>query len=169
MPPVRILILDDDHALLDALPQSLQYRMYNVTVHAVDAPEAALGLLDMHDYDAVLSDVCIPRMDGLQFLAEAKRRRPSMPIVMMSGHADHRTIASVLMAGAFAYVPKPLDRDLLVTVVKRAVQVRHLTRTIDLQRRALEHCNCDAHALADTLLRQQDDAQTPLPFLTDTL
>src|SRR5215211_4492399 len=157
MPPVRILILDDDRALLDALPQSLQYRMYNVTVHAVDTPEDALTLLTTHDYDAVLSDLCVPRMDGLAFLAETQRRRPGVPVVVMSGHADHQTIAKVLVGGAFAFIPKPLDRDLLITLVKRAVQMRHLSRTIELQRRAMEHCICDAHALAAALLTQQDE------------
>jgi DNA-binding NtrC family response regulator len=166
---VRILLLDDDPALLQALPQSLQYRMYNVIVHPVSAPAAALALLDQHDYDAAITDVCIPKMDCAQFIAEAQRRRPGLPVVVISGHADHYATGRLMLAGAFAFVPKPLDRDVLITLVKRAVQVRHLTRTVELQRRALEHCVCDAHALAHALMTEEDERQASLPFSSQDL
>jgi DNA-binding NtrC family response regulator len=163
MSVARILLVDDDPAVLDALPQALHYRMDNVIVHAVDSPTDALRLLDHQRYDAVLADICLPRMDGYQFLRAAHDRWPELPIIMFSGHVDADAGSRLTEAGAYGFLPKPLDRNSLVALTKHAVQLSHLMRQLERQRTALQHCICDAHVLADAL-RAEDEAQTALPF-----
>src|SRR5437879_11408962 len=88
MTALHVLIVDDDPALLQALPETLRLRMNGVTVDTADSAAAALDRIGARDYDAIVTDIRMPGMDGLTLLAEILGRRPGTPTLMITGHGE---------------------------------------------------------------------------------
>src|SRR5438105_13363192 len=84
-----VLIVDDDVALLQALPETVRLRMDGVVVDTADSGAVALNRLDARDYDAVVTDIKMPGMDGLELLAEIRTRRHDTPTLMINGHGEN--------------------------------------------------------------------------------
>jgi YesN/AraC family two-component response regulator len=97
----------------------------------------ALARLDIHRYSVVLTDLRMPRMDGLTFLQEVKRRHVETPVVLMTGITDVNLAALATEAGAFDFLPKPLDRDDVATTIQLAVSVSRLQRDIKASQQRL--------------------------------
>ena len=134
----RILIVDDDTALLEALPEALRLRMNGIEIDTVETALDALDRIRDTDYDAVVSDIKLPGMDGLALLTEINGVRPGMPTLLITGHGEHDLAVQALRGGAYDFVQKPIDRDYFVRSLERAIQVRRLDRQIDEQRVELE-------------------------------
>ena len=133
-----ILIVDDDAALLQALPQALELRIQDVEVDTSDAAAAALELIQEHDYDAIVSDIKMPGMDGLALLGKIQELRPDTPTLLITGHGEHDLAIQALRGGAYDFIQKPIDRDYLVAALQRAIQTRQLRRQVFEQQLALE-------------------------------
>src|SRR6266576_2157832 len=114
MSQARVLIVDDDQDLLQALPQALRLRMDGLTVDTADSAVAALDLIGAWDYDAIVTDIKMPGMDGLQLLTEIRVHRPDTPTLMISGYGEHDLVVHALRSGAFDFIQKPIDRDYFV-------------------------------------------------------
>jgi PAS domain S-box-containing protein len=134
----RVLIVDDDPALLEALPAALSLRMEGVEVDTCESGTAALELIEAVDFDAVVTDIKMPGMDGLTLLREVKERRPRTPTLLITGHGDRELAVEALRGGAYDFVPKPIDRDYFVASLDRAIAMRRLDRENEQQRQALE-------------------------------
>src|SRR5207244_2018005 len=106
----RVLIVDDDAALLEALPDALRLRLPEVDVEAVASAEEALRLIAAHDYDAIVSDIKMPGMDGLALLDEVRQIRPETPTLLITGHGEHDLTVLALRGGAYDFIQKPIDR-----------------------------------------------------------
>jgi DNA-binding response OmpR family regulator/anti-sigma regulatory factor (Ser/Thr protein kinase) len=139
MLPPHVLIVDDDPALLEALPETIRLRMPGTGVTTADGAAAALKEIDAVDYDAIVSDIKMPGLDGLGLLAQLRTRRPDTPVLLITGHGEHDLAIRSLRAGAYDYIQKPIDRDYFVASLGRAIQVRQLRRQISEQQRALAH------------------------------
>lgn len=133
-----ILVVDDDRSLLTALTAALQLRMSEVTVEAVDSGLGALERLKKSDYDAVITDIKMPGMDGLTLLDEIRKIDPHLPTLLITGHGQHDLAVHALRGGAFDFIQKPIDRDYLVAALGRAIQVRQLHRRVQSQQQTLE-------------------------------
>src|SRR5437867_7308824 len=107
----RVLIVDDDAALLQALTEALRLRMGVVTVDTADSAAAALDRIAARDYDAIVTDIKMPGMDGLALLAEIRAHRPDTPTLMITGHGEHALAIHALRGGAYDFIQKPIDRD----------------------------------------------------------
>src|SRR5438445_13900739 len=107
----HVLIVDDDAALLEALPETLRLRMGGVTVDTADSAAAALDRIAAQDYDAIVTDINMPGMDGLALLAEIRARRPDTPTLMITGHGEHALAVLAVRGCAYVYNQNPLDRD----------------------------------------------------------
>ena len=138
MKDARILIVDDDAALLEALPQALRLRMNGITIDTSETAVDALERLREVDYDAIVTDIKMPGMDGLALLREIQHLRPATPTLLITGHGEHDLAVQALRGGAYDFVAKPIDRDYFVASLWRAIQVRRLDREIERQRLALE-------------------------------
>src|SRR6266852_4186012 len=133
-----ILIVDDDTALLQALPQALNLRIDGIQVDTSDSALEALKLIREHDYDAIVSDIKMPGMDGLALLEKIRELRPDTPTLLITGHGEHDLAVQALRGGAYDFIQKPIDRDYLVAALQRAIQTYQLRRKVKVQQLALE-------------------------------
>jgi signal transduction histidine kinase len=139
----RILVVDDDPALLDALPRALRMRLPSLQVDTCESAPAALEKIAATDYDAIVSDIKMPGMDGLALLGEIKNLRPGTPTLLITGHGERELTVQALRGGAYDFIQKPIERDYLVAALIRAIEKRRLDRELEEQRerhsRVLEH------------------------------
>ena len=154
----RILLVDDDAALLDALPEALMLRMNGIQIDTSDSALEALERIRDTDYDAIVSDIKMPGMDGLALLHEIRELRPTTPTLMITGHGERDLAVQALRGGAYDFVQKPIDRDYFVASLERAIQLRRLDREVEEQRLALErHARVLEH-VDDGVFLVDDDA-----------
>ncbi len=133
-----ILIVDDDTALLEALPQALYLRLPGIEIDTSDSAQGAIEQIQRHDYDAIVSDIKMPGMDGLALLVKIKEMRPDTPTLLITGHGEHNLAVQALRGGAYDFIQKPIDRDYFVAALQRAIQAHQLRRQVIEQQSALE-------------------------------
>lgn len=138
MTDAHILIVDDDVALLQALPQAISLRLPAVSVDTSDSASHALELIASTDYDAIVSDIKMPGMDGLALLAKIQKICPDTPTLLITGHGDHNLAIQALRGGAYDFIQKPIDRDYFVAALQRAIQTHQLRVQVKAQQQALE-------------------------------
>jgi DNA-binding NtrC family response regulator len=155
----HVLLIDDDLALLQALPEFLRLRMAGLTVDTADTGAAALGRISARDYDAIVSDIRIPGIDGLALLAEIRAQRPNTPTLMITGYADQDLVVQALRAGAYDFIEKPIDRDYLIASLRRAMEKRELSRRLKGRELVVERHLNDLEAMVD-----ERAAERPLRF-----
>ena len=169
MSQARVLIVDDDPALLRALPEALRLRMSGVTVDIADSAAAALDRIAAWDYDAIVTDIKMPGMDGLQLLAEIRKQSPDTPTLMITGHGDHDLVVHALRGGAYDVIQKPIDGDYFVASLARAIQMRELSRRTREQQVALERHINELETIVEERTRDLRETnkviENPLQFL----
>ena len=138
MHPPHILIVDDDPALLQALPHTVSLRLPEAKVDTSNSAQRALELIRAHDYDTIVSDIKMPGMDGLELLAKIHELRPETLTLLITGHGDHDLAIQALRGGAYDYLLKPIDRDYFVAALNRTLHTRRLRRQVVEQRLSLE-------------------------------
>src|SRR5437773_4831897 len=165
----HVLIVDDDPALLQALPEALQMRMSGVTVDTAHSAVAALDRITARDYDAIVTDIRMPGMDGLELLAEIRTHRPDTPTLMITGYGEHDLVVQALRAGAYDFIRKPIDRDYFVGSLRRAIEKRGLSRRVKGQQLAVERHLNELEAIVEERTRELRDTnqvtESPLRFL----
>src|SRR5881296_1383217 len=165
----RVLIVDDDQALLQGLPQALRLRMEGVRVDTADSGTAALDRIAALDYDAIVTDLKMPGMDGLDLLAEIRTHRPDTPTLMITGHGEHDLVVHALRGGAYDFIQKPIDRDYFVASLRRAIERRALSRRVKEQQLALERHLNELEAIVEERTRELRETnkviESPLRFL----
>jgi two-component system nitrogen regulation response regulator GlnG len=144
-----VLIVDDDLALLEALPQTLRLCLGDVTVETADSAAAALDRIAAWDYDAIVTDIKMPGMDGLALLAEIRARRPETPTLMITGHGETDLVVRALRAGACDFIRKPIDRHSFATSLRRAIQLRERSRRAKEEQLVLERHINDLEAIVE--------------------
>ena len=134
----RILIVDDDPALLKALPEAVRLRMQGAQVDTCDSAREALARIGDVDYDAIVADIKMPGMDGLALLAEIRALRPDTPTVLITGHGHEDLAVLALRGGAYDFIQKPIDREYIVPSLTRAIEERARRRRMEEQQAFLE-------------------------------
>ncbi|HET7178530.1 MAG TPA: response regulator [Chryseosolibacter sp.] len=122
----HILLIDDDRLLLRALPAVFQNGPRAITVDTASSVEQALRLIQGTEYDVIISDFSMPGLNGMDFLKECKTVRPDIPIILLTGYGTHELEEEALKEGAYALIQKPVDADVFLSVVTRAVIRREL-------------------------------------------
>ena len=114
----KILVVDDDRAIRSTLKEILEYEKYIVT----DAPDGmeALELVKNDQFEVILLDIKMPRMDGLEVLEEIMKICDT-PVVMISGHGTIETAVEAIKKGAYDYIAKPLDLNRLLITIRNAL------------------------------------------------
>lgn len=161
MTPLRVLIVDDDQALLEALPEAVRLRMGGVTVETAGSAAAALDRLAAGHYDAIVTDIKMPGMDGLTLLAEIQKRRPDTPTLIITGHGENDLVVKALRGGAYDFIQKPIDRDYFVAALYRAIRTHLLNRRVKDRQLALERCAAELEQIVEQLARDPHAPRMP--------
>lgn len=122
----KILIIEDESAIRRVLHKILSEE--NDTYEVIEAEDGLEGLekIKNDDFDLVLCDIKMPKMDGVEVLEAAKKIKPEIPIVMISGHGDLDTAVNTMRLGAFDYISKPPDLNRLLNTVRIALDRKEL-------------------------------------------
>ena len=122
----KILIIEDEAAIRRVLTKILSEE--NSTYSVEDAEDGAIGFekIKNNDYDLVLCDIKMPKMDGVELLEAVKKIKPEIPMVMISGHGDMETAINTMRLGAFDYISKPPDLNRLLNTVRNALDKKQL-------------------------------------------
>ena len=132
----RILVVDDEGSIRDALVQLFEYEDHEVAA-AEDGPDA-LDLVADFRPDVIFLDVKMPGMDGLEVLSRLRTDLPTAPVVMISGHGTIHTAVEATRKGAYDFLEKPLDSDRLLVTLRRALELRGLTESVEALRSEVE-------------------------------
>src|SRR5688572_24715093 len=116
-----LLIVDDDTQIRETLHELLST---DHECHTADRAEQALAYLDIENYDAVITDVSMPGLSGREILKYVQAKQPFTPVIVISGKPDGADGESMVRMGAFAYITKPFQLDVIEDAVARAI-ARH--------------------------------------------
>src|ERR1700751_4693428 len=130
----NILIIDDEKAIRKTLSEILSYEGYKID-EAGDGEEGFRKFREK-EYDVILCDIKMPKMDGIEFLEKSKELNPDLPIIMISGHGTIETAVEAVKKGAYDYISKPPDLNRLLITIRNAMDKKSLvTETKQLRKR----------------------------------
>jgi DNA-binding NtrC family response regulator len=119
-----ILIIDDEKAIRKTLSEILSFEGFKID-EAGDGEEGFKKFKDKN-YDVVLCDIKMPKIDGIEFLQKAGESNPEIPIIMISGHGNIETAVEAVKTGAFDYISKPPDLNRLLITIRNAMDRKNL-------------------------------------------
>jgi EAL domain-containing protein (putative c-di-GMP-specific phosphodiesterase class I)/ActR/RegA family two-component response regulator len=140
----RILLVDDEPALLRAYEKALAQRGWDAR-HASNGAEAVLRLRE-EPFDAIVTDLSMPTMGGLEFLRAVRLHDPDVPVILMTGAPELDSAIRAVELGAFRYLQKPIDVQVLDETLLTAVRLHDMAR---LKRQALEVVGVERERLGD--------------------
>ena len=117
----KILVIEDEAAIRRVLVKILSEESKSYEVEAADDGLIGLEMIKNTDYDLVLCDIKMPKMDGVEVLEAVKKIKPETAMVMISGHGDLDTAVKTMRMGAFDYISKPPDLNRLLNTVRNAL------------------------------------------------
>ncbi|MEN9908324.1 MAG: hypothetical protein RLZZ540_1473 [Bacteroidota bacterium] len=122
----KILIIEDEAAIRRVLTKILSEENDTYQVEEAEDGVSAYEKIKNNDYDLILCDIKMPKMDGVELLEEVKKIKPEIPMVMISGHGDMETAINAMRLGAFDYISKPPDLNRLLNTVRNALDRKQL-------------------------------------------
>jgi len=122
----RILVIEDESAIRRVLVKILSEENENYKVEQAEDGLMGLETIKKDDFDLVLCDIKMPKMDGVEVLEAARKIKPEIPFIMISGHGDLDTAVNTMRLGAFDYISKPPDLNRLLTTVRNALDRKDL-------------------------------------------
>ncbi|MBS1761470.1 MAG: sigma-54-dependent Fis family transcriptional regulator [Bacteroidetes bacterium] len=120
----KLLIIDDEKAIRKTLSEILSFEGYSID-EASDGDEG-LKKFSEKNYDLVLCDIKMPKMDGIEFLEKARLVNPDIPVIIISGHGNIDTAVEAVKKGAFDYISKPPDLNRLLITLRNATEKQEL-------------------------------------------
>ena len=131
----NILIIDDEKAIRKTLSEILSYEGYKID-ESGDGEEGFRKFKEK-EYDVILCDIKMPRMDGIEFLEKAKESNPDIPIIMISGHGTIETAVEAVKKGAYDYISKPPDLNRLLITIRNAMDKTSLVAETKVLKRRI--------------------------------
>jgi len=122
----KILIIEDEAAIRRVLTKILTEENDSYQVEEAEDGLAGFEKIKNNDYDLVLCDIKMPKMDGVEVLEAVKKIKPEIPMVIISGHGDMETAINTMRLGAFDYISKPPDLNRLLNTVRNALDKKQL-------------------------------------------
>ena len=128
-----ILIIDDERAIRNVLKEILTNEGYKVD-EAIDGEEG-LKKFTSGNYDLILCDIKMPKMDGIEFLQQASVINPDVPIIIISGHGNIETAVDAVKKGAYDYISKPPDLNRMLITIRNAMDKNSLVKETKILKR----------------------------------
>ncbi|RDY60929.1 sigma-54-dependent transcriptional regulator [Flagellimonas nanhaiensis] len=122
----KILVIEDESAIRRVLVKILSEENEAYNVHEAEDGLKGMEAIKKDDFDLVLCDIKMPKMDGVEVLEASKKVKPEIPFIMISGHGDLDTAVNTMRLGAFDYISKPPDLNRLLTTVRNALDRKEL-------------------------------------------
>ena len=122
----KILIIEDEEAIRRVLVKILTEESKDYQVFEAEDGLAGTEAIKKSDFDLILCDIKMPKMDGVEVLEAAKKIKPEIPIVMISGHGDLDTAVNTMRLGAYDYISKPPDLNRLLNTIRNALDRKEL-------------------------------------------
>ena len=122
----KILIIEDEAAIRRVLTKILSEENDSYKVEEAEDGLQGIEKVKNEDYDLILCDIKMPKMDGVEVLEAVKKIKPEIPMVMISGHGDLETAINTMRLGAFDYISKPPDLNRLLNTVRNALDRKQL-------------------------------------------
>ena len=122
----KILVIEDEAAIRRVLVKILSEENDAYKVFEAEDGLRGMEIIKKDDFDLVLCDIKMPKMDGVEVLEAAKKVKPEIPFIMISGHGDLDTAVNTMRLGAFDYISKPPDLNRLLTTVRNALDRKEL-------------------------------------------
>src|SRR3954452_20009597 len=133
----RILVIDDETAIREAIRMTLEYEGYRIDEARSGQDGIDKATRTAAPYDAILLDIKMPVLDGIEVLENLKEQHVPSPVIIVSGHGDISTAVECTKRGAFDFLEKPLNRDKLLLSVRNAVRTQKLEEEVgELRERA---------------------------------
>tara|TARA_R110001583_G_scaffold26142_3_gene94336 strand:+ start:5727 stop:6890 length:1164 start_codon:yes stop_codon:yes gene_type:complete len=122
----KILIIEDEAAIRRVLKKIISEENDAYDVEEAEDGLVGIEMITKSDFDLVLCDIKMPKMDGVEVLEKVKKLKPEIPMVMISGHGDLDTAVNTMRLGAFDYISKPPDLNRLLNTVRNALDKKEL-------------------------------------------
>ncbi|MDO6492938.1 MAG: sigma-54 dependent transcriptional regulator [Cellulophaga sp.] len=122
----KILVIEDEAAIRRVLVKILSEESDTYNVEEAEDGLKGIDAIKKNDYDLVLCDIKMPKMDGVEVLEAARKLKPELAFIMISGHGDLDTAVNTMRLGAFDYISKPPDLNRLLTTVRNALDRKDL-------------------------------------------
>ncbi len=122
----KILVIEDESAIRRVLVKILAEENDSYNVVEAEDGLAGIDVIKKEDFDLVLCDIKMPKMDGVEVLEAAKKIKPEIPFIMISDHGDLDTAVNTMRLGAYDYISKPPDLNRLLTTVRNALDRKEL-------------------------------------------
>ena len=160
----NLLIVDDEQNVLSSLKRQLRHEGY--TIYSATRGKAGLDILQRHDIGVILSDQMMPEMDGVTFLEAAKKHKPDVPRLILTGHSGlENAIAAINNCQIFGYLTKPWSPEALKETLSRAfehynllMENKRLQKLTDEQNQALKGFNANLEDLVQKRTMQLEEA-----------
>ena len=120
----NILVIDDEKPIRDALSNILSAEMYQVDI--AENGKKGLEMIQEHTYDAILCDIKMPGLDGMEVMAKATELTPETPFILISGHGSIELAVEAVRKGAYDFISKPPDLNRLLITLRNAVDKNNL-------------------------------------------
>lgn len=123
--PFSVLLVDDEAYVTEIIGRILA--QVKLTTHSASSGDEALHILKNHHIDLVITDILMPGMNGLELLERIKSQFPTMPVIMLTAHGDFFVAKEALNRGAFYFLTKPFNKDVIIRVTEKALRLPRLT------------------------------------------
>ncbi|MFH2092487.1 MAG: response regulator [Pseudomonadota bacterium] len=120
---IKVLIADDEKEFIEALAQRLEVR--DLAITTVYSGEGAIEMAEKIDFDVIILDVLMPEISGLDALQQIKKSKPYTPIIMLTGEATVTNAIQGMKQGAFDFLMKPADIEVLMKKITQANELKH--------------------------------------------
>lgn len=132
----NILVIDDQEAIRIALSDILEYEKY--TVDVAKSGYEGIEMLQSGNYDALLCDIKMPQMDGIEVLEKVHETNPDLPVIIITGHGSVETAVEALKKGAYDFIEKPLEMNRLIVSVRNALEKKQIVKENKTLRRKIK-------------------------------
>ncbi|MBL4703809.1 MAG: sigma-54-dependent Fis family transcriptional regulator [Flavobacteriales bacterium] len=148
----NILVIDDERPIRSTLKEILEFEKYKVD--AAEDGIAGLELIKKNNYDIILCDIKMPKMDGLEVLEKVMEQGIDSPVVMISGHGNVETAVEAIKKGAFDFIQKPLDLNRILVTIRNAMDKPNLVQeTKVLKRKVHKSLTTDIIGESEPIIR----------------
>jgi len=132
----RVLIVDDEQGMCELIEADLRLREIGSSWYT--SADEGLDALARDSFDVVLTDLKMPRIDGIEFCRRIVANRPDVPVVVMTAFGSMETAVAAIRAGAYDFITKPIEMDMLALTLQRAVRHRQLQEQVKVLSEAVE-------------------------------